>query len=156
MEIDIAYGMRLPNNCTNPWGWAMSCWLAMLLTSIAPLEVKVRELIQHWKWALLRLLLLFSGLNLGMCDALALAKTISGHIKSQDDRFLFNYSTDRRARAIQVVELASSAMSTLVRLTNSTFLRRWIVGLILGRIGFLKSRIVWRLSGLGTNTTAIQ
>ncbi len=66
---------------------------------------------------------LFPGLNLGMCDAIALAKTISEHIKTQDAQVLLNYSSNRRARAIQVVEISSGAMSTLVRLMKSTFLR---------------------------------
>lgn len=152
MEIGIAYDVRSSNNCTSPWGRAMSCWLAMLLTYIAPPEVKVREFHLTLAICLINLLFYFSGLNLGLCDAIALAKTISVHIKSQDNQFLFNYSTNRRARAIQVVEFASSTMSRLVRLKNSTFLRRWIVGFMVDRIGYLKSRIVWQLSGLGTNT----
>lgn len=39
----VAYDVRSSNNCTSPWGRAMSCWLAMLLTYIAQLEVKVLE-----------------------------------------------------------------------------------------------------------------
>jgi len=66
---------------------------------------------------------------------------------------LFNYSANRHARAIQVVELASSGMSTLVRLMESTFLRRWIVRHTLDRVAFLKYRVIWQLSGLGANTT---
>jgi 2-polyprenyl-6-methoxyphenol hydroxylase-like FAD-dependent oxidoreductase len=63
-----------------------------------------------------------------MCDAIELVKIISAHIKSQENQLLLNYSTNRRARAIQVIELANSGMSIFVRLMNSTFIRRWIVG----------------------------
>ena len=98
-------------------------------------------------WASLR----FPGLNLGICDAMRLAKTISSHTKSQDNQLLFDYSTNRRARAVQVIELSSSGLSMIGRIRNSAFIRRWIVGFIFNRIGFLKSRVVWRLSGLGTN-----
>ena len=96
-------------------------------------------------------LFFFSGLNLGMCDAIALAKTISVHIKSQDAQHLLNYSSNRRARAIRVVEISRSSMSTLVRLMNSTFLRRWLVKHILDHVGFLKYLVIWQLSGLGAN-----
>ena len=88
-----------------------------------------------------------------MCDALALAKTISEHEKSQDNQFLLNYSTTRRARAIQVIELSGKSLSILTRIRQSAFIRRWVVGLILNRLGSLKSGIVWRLSGLGANAT---
>ena len=88
-----------------------------------------------------------------MCDAVALAKTISAHIKSQDDQLLLDYSTTRHTRAIQVIELANSSLARNFRLINSPFFRRWIVGFIVDRLEFLKSWIVWRLSGLGTNTT---
>jgi len=94
------------------------------------------------------------GLNLGMCDAIALARAISVHIKSQDNQILLDYSTTRRARAVQVIESTSSGLLNLIRIRNSTFFRRWIVGFILNRVGFLKSRIVWWLSGLGTGATA--
>jgi hypothetical protein len=85
---------------------------------------------------------------------MALARAISVHIKSQDNQNLLDYSTTRRARAIQVIESTSSGLSNLIRTRNSTFFRRWIVGFILDRVGFLKSRIVWWLSGLGTDATA--
>jgi 2-polyprenyl-6-methoxyphenol hydroxylase-like FAD-dependent oxidoreductase len=88
-----------------------------------------------------------------MCDAIALAKAISAHIENEDTQPLLSYSVSRRARAIQVVELASSSMSTLVRLMDSTFLRRWIFRHILDRLGFLKYQVIWQLSGLGANTT---
>lgn len=42
-------------------------------------------------------------------------------------------------------------MSTLVRLMNSTFLRRWLVKHILDHVGFLKYLVIWQLSGLGAN-----
>lgn len=99
---------------------------------------------------------LFSGLNLGMCDAIALAKTISVHIKTQDPQLLLNYSSNRRARAIRVVEISRSAMSTLVRLMNSTLLRRWLVKHILDRVGFLKYQVIWQLSGLGAKQDSCQ
>jgi FAD binding domain len=150
MEIDIVCDVRLSSNCTGPWDQAMSCWLATLLTYIVLPEVKVRKFCLALVITRLGLMLLCSGLNLGMCDAIALAKTISAHLESQCNQLLLDYSTARRARAVQVVELASNSWSILRRLTNSTFILRWIVGLILSRVGFLKSRIVWRLSGLGT------
>ena len=99
-------------------------------------------------------MLLFSGLNLGMCDAVALAKTILAHSKGQDDQLLLNYSTTRRARAAQVIELSSNGLSILNRIGESAFIRRWVVGFVLNRIGYLKSGIVWRLSGLGAKMTA--
>lgn len=88
-----------------------------------------------------------------MCDALALARTISEHNKSQDDQLLLNYSTTRRARAIQVIGLAGKSLWILTRIGQSAFIRRWIVGLILNRLGSLKAWIVWQLSGLGANAT---
>lgn len=128
----------------------------MLLTYIAPPEAKVR----HFDLTLvvtaleLTLLFLFPGLNLGICDAIELAKTISSHNKSRDNQLLFSYSTTRRARAVQVIELSSSGLSIFDQIRNSAFIRRWIVGFIFNRIAFIKSRIIWRLSGLGTNTIA--
>lgn len=95
-----------------------------------------------------------SGLNLGLCDAIALAEAISTHIRSQNDQPLLNYSTNRRRRAIQVIELAKGVQSTFDRLLGNKFFRQWIVGLILNRLGFFKSWMIWRLSGLGTNTAA--
>ena len=115
----------------------------MLLTYTAPLEDKVREY-----YVTLTLTMTFtglinpSGLNLGMCDAVALAKAISVHIKSQDTQLLPNYSANRRARAIRVVELASSSISTLIRLMDSTLLRWWMVRHILNRVGFLKPHVL--------------
>jgi len=94
------------------------------------------------------------GLNLGMCDAMALAKAISAHIKSQDNQTLLDHSTTRRTRAIQVIKLSSSSRSVLVRIRTSAFFRQWIVGPVLNRMGFLKSWIVWQYSGLGSRATA--
>src|SRR5258708_12026537 len=83
-----------------------------------------------------------------MCDALALARMISEHNESRDDQFLLNYSTTRRTRAIQVIELAGKSLAILTRIRQSAFIRRWVVGLILNRLRSLKPGIVWRLSGL--------
>ena len=94
------------------------------------------------------------GLNLGICDAVALAEAVSTHITSQNDQPLLNYSTNRRRRAIQVIEFANSAQSMFDRLLGNTFFRRWIVGVILNRLGFVKSWIIWQLSGLGANAVA--
>ena len=89
-----------------------------------------------------------------MCDAIALAKTISAHIQNQDNQLLPDYSTTRHTRAVQVIKLSNSSMSILTRIRDSRFFRRWVVGFILNRLGFFKSGIVWRLSGLGANATA--
>lgn len=66
-------------------------------------------------------LFLFSGLTLGMCDAIALAKAISAHIKIQDSHLLLDFSTTRRARVVQVIELSGNSSSILTRIENNPF-----------------------------------
>ncbi|KAF9072270.1 hypothetical protein BDP27DRAFT_1320666 [Rhodocollybia butyracea] len=89
------------------------------------------------------------GMNLGICDAVALGRAIAEHIKgSQDDAVLANYSVMRKRTAIQVIQ-ATKRMTAIVNIPNG-WLRR-IANILMYAVSFItpiRRKVAWRLGGL--------
>jgi 2-polyprenyl-6-methoxyphenol hydroxylase-like FAD-dependent oxidoreductase len=92
------------------------------------------------------------GMNLGICDAVAVAHAIHSHSESKDleerDDILRQYAETRRRIGVRVVGL-TRGLTTLVN--AGTGWRKILRDLILRIVSFLpfvNRRVAWRLSGL--------
>ena len=93
-------------------------------------------------------------MNLGFCDAIALAQAVSTHIKTQENEVLTNYSRSRCDRALHVIKLASGTFKVYQWLMNTyPFLRR-VLAFIMNHMKFLQSRLILKVSGLDIRSVA--
>ena len=98
-------------------------------------------------------------MNLGICDAVALGRTLSKHISgdaqapapaqdNQDTHLLEEYSRKRLIVAKDVIKLATTGLTiinTMVALP--AFIRRLVAGVV-DSMGFVKRRSALQVSGL--------
>jgi len=89
-------------------------------------------------------------MNLGICDAVALGRTLSKYVSggAQDSHLLEEYSTKRLIVAKDVIKLATTGLTMLnVMIAMPAFVRRLVVG-AMNFMGFMKRRSALQLSGL--------
>jgi len=89
-------------------------------------------------------------MNLGICDAVALGRTLSKHISSgtQDTQLLEEYNRKRQIVARNVIKLATTGLNTVNYLiAMPSFVRRLIAG-ALDYMSFVKRRSVVQISGV--------
>lgn len=99
------------------------------------------------------------GMNLGICDALALSKAIIEHIKSdsKDDGILVRYAEERFEVVHRVVGMTNSLMSVITGATVRTALIpawRWVLRTVINRLGFIKERLSYSVAGLNNRMGA--
>jgi 2-polyprenyl-6-methoxyphenol hydroxylase-like FAD-dependent oxidoreductase len=90
------------------------------------------------------------GMNLGICDAVALGRTLSKYISSdtQDNHLLEEFSRKRQIVARNVIKLATTALNTMnYVIAMPSFVRRLIAG-ALDFMSFAKRRSVVQISGV--------
>ena len=90
------------------------------------------------------------GMNLGICDAVALGRTLYRHISdgAQDNHLLEEYSRKRLIAAKDVIKLATTGFNMVNYLVAMpVFVRRLVTGLV-DIMSFAKRRAVLQLSGL--------
>jgi len=97
------------------------------------------------------------GMNLGICDALALSKAIVDHIKSdsKDDGTLVHYAKERSEVIHRVVGLTNNLMSVITGATVRPELIpvwRWVLRTVINRLGFIKERLSYSVAGLNNRT----
>jgi len=94
------------------------------------------------------------GMNLGICDAVTLGRTLSKHISSgaQDDHLLEEYSKKRLTVAKNVVKLATTAFNMMNYIIAMPALIRRVIAGVFDYLTFGKRRMILQLSGL-TNRT---
>lgn len=97
------------------------------------------------------------GLNLGLCDAVALGRAVALHrlqtsTSSPDDAdsILEAYAAKRRATALEVISLTEnlSAINSLATTTCWRKILRNAVLWVLSRLPFVRHKMSWRISGL--------
>jgi len=93
---------------------------------------------------------LHKGMNLGICDAVALGRTLSKHVKggSQDNHLLEEYSRKRLIVAKDVIKLATTGLNMVNYLIAMPALVRRLVTGVVNFMGFAKRRLVLQVSGL--------
>ncbi|KIJ26282.1 hypothetical protein M422DRAFT_272671 [Sphaerobolus stellatus SS14] len=97
------------------------------------------------------------GMNLGICDAIALGKAIHSHFGSkkagipstQADEILQKYSDDRRNIGYKVIGLTKKLTTILSAGTGWRKLLRNTGMKVLGWLPFVRWGVAWRVSGLG-------
>ena len=89
-------------------------------------------------------------MNLGICDAVSLGRTLSKHISGdpQDNHLLEEYSRKRLVVAKDVIKLATTTLNMATYFIAMPALVRRLVAGVVGYMGFAKRRAVLRLSGL--------
>ncbi|KAJ3868235.1 hypothetical protein EV359DRAFT_32708 [Lentinula novae-zelandiae] len=88
------------------------------------------------------------GMNLGICDAVALGRAIAQHIESGDDAIFIEYSSRRKEIAMQVIQ-ATKRMTEIINIPNRW--RRRIASILMYAANWItpiRRKIAWRLSGL--------
>ena len=89
-------------------------------------------------------------MNLGICDAVALGRTLSKHVStgSQDNQLLEEYSRKRLIVAKDVIKLATTGLYMVNYLIAMPTLIRRLVSGVVNVMGFAKRRLVLQASGL--------
>jgi len=94
------------------------------------------------------------GMNLGICDAIALGHTIHSHVKEsvtspeKADLLLSQYSSSRRETAIKVIGMTKGLLNVITVSSGWRSLRNtglWVAD----KLPYLSRVIAWRVSGLG-------
>ncbi|KAJ3781881.1 hypothetical protein GGU11DRAFT_710251 [Lentinula aff. detonsa] len=88
------------------------------------------------------------GMNLGICDAVTLGRAIAEHIESGNDAVLSDYSSKRKATAIQVIQ-ATKHMTAIINIPNGW--RRGIANILMYVASWLtpiRRKVAQRLAGL--------
>ena len=90
------------------------------------------------------------GMNLGICDAVALGRTLSKHLSggAQDSHLLEEYSKKRQIVATEVIELATTAFNMVNYLITMPGLVRRLIAGVMDFMSFAKRKSVMRLSGV--------
>jgi 2-polyprenyl-6-methoxyphenol hydroxylase-like FAD-dependent oxidoreductase len=96
------------------------------------------------------------GMNLGLCDAVALGHAIRSHVdgkssvdSGQDlDLLLMNYSTSRQKTAIKVIGMVKGMTAAINVPPGWRKLLRNSILWIAGSLPFARRLMAWRLSGL--------
>ena len=93
---------------------------------------------------------LCKGMNLGICDAVALGRTLSKHVSGgvQDNHLLEEYSRKRLIVAKDVIKLATTGLNMMNYLIAMPTLARRLVAGVVDFMGFAKRRLVLQTSGL--------
>jgi len=89
-------------------------------------------------------------MNLGICDAVALGRTLSKHVSGgvQGNHLLEEYSRKRMIVAKDVIKLATTGFNMINYLVAMpAFVRRLVAGVV-DLMSFAKRRSVLQLSGL--------
>jgi 2-polyprenyl-6-methoxyphenol hydroxylase-like FAD-dependent oxidoreductase len=89
-------------------------------------------------------------MNLGICDAVALGRTLSKHVSSgaQDNHLLEEWSMKRQIVAKNVIKLATTTLNMITYLNAIPVLvRRFIAGVV-DFMSFAKRRMVVQMSGV--------
>jgi len=89
-------------------------------------------------------------MNLGICDAVALGRTLSKHINggNQENHLLEEYSRKRLIVAKDVIKLVTTGFNMVNYLVAMpAFVRRLVAGVV-DFMGFAKRRSALQLSGL--------
>jgi 2-polyprenyl-6-methoxyphenol hydroxylase-like FAD-dependent oxidoreductase len=89
-------------------------------------------------------------MNLGICDAVALGRTLSNHVSggAQNNRLLEEYSRKRMIVAKDVINLSTTGLNMVNYLIAMPALVRRLVAGVVGFMGFAKRRFVLQASGL--------
>jgi len=89
-------------------------------------------------------------MNLGICDAVALGRTLSKHINggAQDSHLLEEYSRKRLIVAKDVIKLATTGLTMINAMVAMPALVRRLVAGVMNFMGFMKRRSALQLSGL--------
>ena len=89
-------------------------------------------------------------MNLGICDAIILGRTLSKHVGAgaQDNHLLEEYSRKRLIVAEDVIKLATTGLNMVNYLLAMPALVRRLVAGMVNYMGFAKRRLVLQLSGL--------
>jgi 2-polyprenyl-6-methoxyphenol hydroxylase-like FAD-dependent oxidoreductase len=100
-----------------------------------------------------------AGMNLGICDAIALSKAIADHIKSdfKDDAILVRYAEERSETIRRVVGLTNQWMSVITGATVRPALipaLRWVLRTVVNRLEFMKERLSYSVAGLNNRIEA--
>ncbi|KAJ3892145.1 FAD/NAD(P)-binding domain-containing protein [Lentinula edodes] len=88
------------------------------------------------------------GMNLGICDAVALGRAIAQHIEGGDDAIFVDYSSKRKEIAMQVIQ-ATKRMTAIINIPNGW--RRRIASILMYAANWvtpIRRKIARRLSGL--------
>jgi 2-polyprenyl-6-methoxyphenol hydroxylase-like FAD-dependent oxidoreductase len=96
------------------------------------------------------------GLNLGICDAVALARAITAHSKSNgDDSILSSFADRRRARAVEVVGLASGITNLNAMGSGWRRVVRNAGMYLMGSITPIVKKVALKIAGLNDRDVAI-
>lgn len=89
-------------------------------------------------------------MNLGICDAVALGRTLPKHLsgEAQDNHLLEEYSRKRQIVAKNVIKLAATSYNTMNYLIAMPSLVRRLVAGVMDYMSFMKRRSVVQLSGV--------
>ena len=89
-------------------------------------------------------------MNLGICDAIILGRTLSKHAGggAQDNHLLEEYSRKRLIVAEDVIKLATTGLNMVNYLMAMPALVRRLVAGMVNYMGFAKRRLVLQVSGL--------
>ena len=89
-------------------------------------------------------------MNLGICDAVALGRTLPKHFSSgaQDNHLLEEYSRKRQIVAKNVIELATRTLNMTRYLVAMPGLVRRLVAGVMDYMSFMKRRSILQLSGV--------
>ncbi|KAF8578764.1 FAD/NAD(P)-binding domain-containing protein [Ramaria rubella] len=96
------------------------------------------------------------GMNLGLCDAVALGHAIKCHLTENhetaldqtDDSPLVNYSVSRRKTAIKVIIMVKMLTNLINVAKGWRQIARNVLFWFAGRLTFVKRSVAWKLSGL--------
>jgi len=90
------------------------------------------------------------GMNLGICDAVILGRTLSKHVRggAQDDHLLEEYSRTRLIVAKDVIKLATTGLNMVNYFLAMPALVRRLVAGMMDFMSFAKRRLVLQVSGL--------
>ncbi|KAI6151269.1 FAD/NAD(P)-binding domain-containing protein [Pisolithus tinctorius] len=104
------------------------------------------------------------GMNLGLRDAVFLGEVLAKHVKvteskplSEADQILTDFAAERRTRALEVIGFTKSLLSVggtkdavvawWLPISKVT-LRDWVLWMV-GKVYYLRRRVMWNFSGLG-------
>lgn len=89
-------------------------------------------------------------MNLGICDAISLGRTLSEHIKggAKDTHLLEEYSKKRQTVAKEVIGFATQMLERIGAITAMPGFARHLIGSVIDHLGFVKKNLVARLAGL--------
>jgi 2-polyprenyl-6-methoxyphenol hydroxylase-like FAD-dependent oxidoreductase len=89
-------------------------------------------------------------MNLGICDAVALGRTLSKHVggSTHDNHLLEEYSRKRQIVAKNVIKLATTMFNMLSHLIAMPILVRRLIAGALDFMSFAKRRMVIQISGV--------